>query len=60
MLFIVATVTAGLIAVWVGIPVLVATIGVARRLAEHRREIGRVCTASDRVPVPAPPDVGTC
>jgi signal transduction histidine kinase len=36
-LFIVAATGAGLITVWVGIPMLIVTIGCARRLAEHRR-----------------------
>ena len=36
-LFIVAALGAGLITVWVGIPILVVTIGLTRVLAEHRR-----------------------
>jgi signal transduction histidine kinase len=36
-LFIVTAVSTALITVWVGIPVLIVTIGFTRRLAEHRR-----------------------
>jgi signal transduction histidine kinase len=37
-LFICAATGAALITVWVGIPALVVTIGLARKLADHRRE----------------------
>jgi signal transduction histidine kinase len=36
-LFVLTTAGAGLITVWVGIPMLIVAIGQARRLAEHRR-----------------------
>jgi signal transduction histidine kinase len=58
-LFIVTTVATGLITVWVGIPVLIATIGFTRRLAEHRRaELARATGQSIESPYLRQAEVG--
>ena len=49
-LFVLTAAGTALITVWVGIPILIVTIGLARRLAEHRRRV----TLSRPAPIETP------
>ena len=49
-LFVLTAAGTGLITVWVGIPILILTIGLTRRLAEHRRRV----TLSRPAPIESP------
>jgi signal transduction histidine kinase len=41
-LFVVVVAGAGLIVVWIGVPILVTTIGATRQLADHRRRVSGI------------------